>query len=116
MSKVESEQRAKVKPATPGAITVLNPACKNTMVERVSLAPRTFSSLEGKTIYLVDIGWGGPDAAYDVFQVMEEWFARNTPTVKTVLVRKKGPYPVDDPDLWNEIKAKGDACIIGISC
>ncbi len=114
MSEVKSKQRAA--PAAAGAITVLNPACGNTMVEREPLAPRTFTSLEGKTIYLVDIGWGGPEAAYDVFQVMEDWFDANIPSVKTKLVRKKGPYPVDDPDLWDEIKAKGDACIIGISC
>lgn len=116
MSEVKSQQRSVIDPTTAGAVTVLNPACSNTMVEQVALAPRTFSSLESKTIYLVDIGWGGPEAAYDVFQVMEEWFANHIPSLKTVLVRKKGPYPMDDPDLWNEIKAKGDACIIGISC
>ncbi len=116
MSVAKSQQPEMAAPATTGAITVLNPACSNTMVERVPLAPRTFTSLEGKTVYLVDIGWGGPEAAYDVFQVMEDWFAANIPSVKTKLVRKKGPYPVDDPDLWQEIKAKGDACIIGISC
>ncbi|MEE8413428.1 MAG: hypothetical protein V3R96_02640 [Dehalococcoidales bacterium] len=116
MAEAKSQQRATVASATADEIRVLNPACKNTLVERVPLAPRTFASLAGKTIYLVDIGWGGPDAAYDVFQLMQEWFAGNIPSVKTVLVRKKGAYGVDDPDLWSEIKAKGDACIIGISC
>jgi hypothetical protein len=97
-------------------VTVLNPACSSTMVERVPLAPRTFTSLNNKTVYLVDIGWGGPTAGYDVFIVMQEWFAENIPSVKTVLVRKKGSYGEDDPDLWKKIKAEGDACIIGISC
>jgi hypothetical protein len=97
-------------------VTVLNPACSSTMVERVPLAPRTFTSLNNKTVYLVDIGWGGPTAGYDVFNVMQEWFAENIPSVKTVLVRKKGSYGEDDPDLWKKIKAEGDACIIGISC
>ncbi len=116
MSEAKSQQRAMVAPTADGAITVLNPTCSNTTVERVPLAPRTFISLEGKTIYLVDIGWGGPEAAYDVFQVMQDWFIKNMPSVKTVLVRKKGSYGADDPDLWKEIKAEGDACIIGISC
>jgi hypothetical protein len=103
-------------PAIPDAITVLNPACTNAIVPRVPLAPRHFRGLEGKTIYLVDIGWGGPAAAYGVFEVMRDWFAVNMPLVKTVLARKKGPFSEDDPGLWNEIKSRGDACIIGISC
>jgi hypothetical protein len=114
MFKVESQQKSV--PDTAGKITVLNPACSSTMVERVPLAPRPFASLEGKTIYLVDIGWGGPEAAYDVFDVMQGWFAQNVPSVKTVLVRKKGHFGEDDPDLWKKIKAEGDGCIIGISC
>jgi len=97
-------------------ITVLNPACSSTMAERVSLAPRTFTSLEGKTIYMVDIGWGGPKAGYDVFEVMQGWFAKTIPTAKTVLVKKKGSYMEDDPELWEKINAEGDACIIGLSC
>ncbi len=97
-------------------VTVLNPACSSRMVERVPLAPRTFTSLEGKTVYLVDIGWGGPTAGYDVFDVMQEWFAKNIPSVKTILVRKKGMYGEDDPELWKKIKNEGDACILGISC
>lgn len=97
-------------------VTVLNPACSSTMVERIPLTPRTFSSLENKTIYMVDIGWGGPTAGYDVFNVMQEWFEKNIPSVKTVLERKKGGFAEDDPELWAKIKAEGDAAILGISC
>lgn len=97
-------------------IAVLNPACSSSMVERVPLAPRTFTGLDDKTVYLVDIGWGGPKAGYDVFEVMQGWFSRNIPSLKTVLVRKKGGYGDDDPELWEKIKAGGDACIIGLSC
>ncbi len=95
-------------------ITVMNPAITSTMVERVPLTNR-LDSLEGKTLYMVDIGWGGPDAAYSVFEEMQAWFSENMPTVKTVLKRKQGPYSADDPELWKEIKEKGDAAIIGIS-
>jgi hypothetical protein len=101
---------------SPAAITVLNPACSSTLAERVPLAPRTFSSLEGKTIYMVDIGWGGPKAGYDVFEVMQGWLAERIPSAKTVLVKKKGIFGDDDPELWKKIKAEGDACIIGLSC
>jgi len=102
--------------ATKPKITVFNPACSSTMVERVPLAPRTFSNLEGKTIYMVDIGWGGPKAGYDVFEVMQGWFAERMPSLKTILVKKKGMYSDDDPELWKKIKASADACIIGLSC
>ena len=94
-------------------ITVMNPAITNTMADRVPLTPR-LDSLEGKTIYMVDINWGGPEAAYSVFEEMRAWFSKNMPSVKTVYKRKKGPYPVDDPGLWKEIGEKGDAAIIGI--
>jgi hypothetical protein len=115
MSEAKSRQKPAAVSAAPN-ITVLNPACTNALVPRVPLAPRNHPRLEGKTLYLVDIGWGGPAAAYSVFQVMQDWFAREMPQVKTVLARKKGSFMEDDPDLWNEIKAKGDGCIIGISC
>jgi hypothetical protein len=116
MSKLKSQQKATVMPGSAGKITVLNPACSNTMVERVPLATRTFTSLKGKKIYLVDIGWGGPRAGYDVFEVMQGWFAENIPSVKTVLVKKNGSFAEDDPGLWTRIKSEGDACIIGLSC
>jgi hypothetical protein len=95
-------------------IIVMNPAITNTMVDRVPLTKR-LDSLEGKTIYLVDINWGGPDAGYSVFEEMQIWFSKNMPGVKTVLKRKQGPYEADDPVLWKEISEKGDAAVIGIS-
>ena len=96
-------------------ITVMNPAITSKMVDRVPLTNR-LDSLEGKTLYMVDIGWGGPKAGYDVFEVMQGWFSKNIPSSKTVLVRKKGGFGDDDPELWQKIKAEGDACIIGLSC
>jgi hypothetical protein len=116
MSETNSQPKAKLKITSASKIIVLNPACSSTMAERVPLASRSSNSLEGKTIYLVDIGWGGPKAGYDVFEVMQGWFAENIPSTKTVLVKKKGTFGDDDPDLWAKIKAGGDACIIGLSC
>jgi hypothetical protein len=96
-------------------ITVLNPIAANAVVARIPLSSR-LNSLDGKTIYMVDIGWGGPEAGYDVLQVISKWFAQKMPAVKTVVVRKKGSYGTDDPELWKEIRAKGQAAILGISC
>lgn len=96
-------------------ITVLNPAISSTMVERVPLAPRA-DTLEGKTVYMVDLQWGGPEAAYSVFEEMQAWFARNMPSVKAELRRSKGGWMGgDDPELRKEIvERKAAGVIIGI--
>jgi hypothetical protein len=99
---------------TGSLITVMNPAVANKMVDRLPLSPR-LESLEGKTIYLVDIGWGGPQAAPSVYEEMRAWFAKNMPSVKTEIRRIKGSYESDDPALWKEIAQKGNAAFIGIS-
>jgi hypothetical protein len=96
-------------------ITVLNPAISTQMVERVPLGPR-LETLEGKTIYLVDMQWGGPNAAYVVFEEMRDWFSRNMPSVKVVIKRMgSGPFG-DDPALRKEIvDNKVDGVVTGIA-
>lgn len=95
-------------------ITAMNPAVANRMVDRLPLSPR-LDTIEGKTIYLVDIGWGGPQAAPSVYEEIQAWFAQNKPSVKTVIRRIKGGYESDDPELWKEIKQNGHAALVGIS-
>jgi hypothetical protein len=95
-------------------ITVLNPTPPNRMVDRIPLVPR-LDTLEGKTLYLVDIGWGGPEAAPSIYREMKAWFAQNMPSVKVEIRSIKGSYMQDQPELWKEIKEKGDAAMVGIS-
>ena len=95
-------------------LRVLNPTPPNRMVDRIPLAPR-LDTLEGKTIYLVDIGWGGPQAASSIYAEMKAWFAQNIPSVKIEIRQIKGSYMQDQPELWKEIKEKGHAAMIGIS-
>jgi hypothetical protein len=95
-------------------ITVLNPAISSPMAERVPLAPRA-DTLEGKTIYLVDLQWGGPEAGYSVFEEMQKWFSKNMPSVKVELRRSSGGWMGDDPALRKEIAEKKAAgAVIGI--
>jgi len=95
-------------------LTVLNPAIATKMAERVSLGPR-LKTLEGKTIYMVDLQWGGPEAAYSVYEEMQSWFARNMPSVKTEIRRSSGGPFGDDPGLRKEIaEKKVDGVIVGI--
>ena len=97
-----------------GLITVLNPGVANKMVDRVALSPR-LDTIDGKTIYLVDIGWGGPQAAPSVYEEIQAWLAQNKPSVKTVIRRIKGSYESDQTELWKEIKQNGQAAFVGIS-
>jgi len=95
-------------------IRVLNPTPPNRMVDRVPLTPR-LDTLEGKTIFLVDIGWGGKDAAPSIYEEMKAWFAKNMPSVKIEVRGIKGFYMQDQPELLKEISEKGDAAMFGIA-
>ena len=110
----QNQRRTPVSESGPG-IVVMNPAVASKMAERLPLAPR-LDTLEGKTIYMIDINWGGPEAALSIFEEMQAWFAQNMPKVNTVIKMKKGGYETDDPELWKEIAGKkGDAAILGVS-
>ena len=100
--------------------TVLNPEAERTPASEGSgagalswkMAPR-LDSLNGKTVYLVNQGFGGSDLFMEQFRA---WFAENMPAVKTVLKRKTGFIFRDDTtDLWKEIKEKGNAVIFGVA-
>ena len=101
-------------PAGDRLLTVLNPAISSKMVERVPLTERT-GTLEGRTIYMVDLQWGGPEAAYSVYEEMQAWFSRNMPAVKTEIRRSSGGPFGDDAALRKEIvEKKAGGAIIGI--
>lgn len=106
--------------ASSSLVTVFNPEAERTPATEGSgagvpvwqMAPR-LDSLTGKTVYLVNQGFGGSDLFMEQFQ---SWFAENMPSVKTVLKRKTGFIFRDDTtDLWKEIKANGDAVIFGVA-
>jgi hypothetical protein len=78
--------------------------------ENKTPAPR-LDTLEGKTVYLVDGRFGG---SYEFLIQMKHWFAENMPKVKTILKRKSNNMFMDEPELWAEIKEKGDAMILGV--
>ena len=74
---------------------------------------KRLDKLENKTVYLVDTGFGG---SYNFMLQLQKWFKENMPSVKTVRRRKPGiPFMDDANDLWEEIKAKGDAAVLGVA-
>ena len=106
--------------ATQKLIAALNPEAARTPATEGSgdgvpswnMASR-LDSLNGRTVYLVNQGFGGSDLFMKQFQA---WFAENMPAVKTVLKRKTGFIFRDDTtDLWEEIREKGDAVIFGVA-
>jgi hypothetical protein len=121
------EKRTGGPPGMVGAVSVARGATKggpvqsteagntpsaSTLMPPVSFAGR-LDTLENKTVYLVDIGFGG---GYKFMQQLQKWFTQNMPSVTTVLKRKPGNVFMDDRnDLWEEIKAKGQAVVLGVA-
>jgi hypothetical protein len=79
--------------------------------------PTTFAKrldkLENKTIYLVDTGFGG---SYQFMLQLQKWFKEHMPSVTTIRKRKPGNVFMDDNnELWEEVKVKGDAVVLGVA-
>jgi hypothetical protein len=91
-------------------VSALNPKGNPPPIELVPMAPR-LGTLDGKTIYLVSDGFPGADQFLDQISI---WFKKNMPSVTTVYRLKAGALPDDDPKLWAEVKAKGNAVIMAI--
>ncbi len=74
---------------------------------------KRLNTLENKTVYLVDIGFGG---GYEFMQQLQKWFAEHMPSVNTIKKRKPGHVFADnDNALWEEVKEKGDAAVVGVA-
>jgi len=91
-------------------LAVLDPTGFPPKVVTRPLAPR-LPSLDGKTIYLVDCRFDDSDV---FLAQMQAWFSERMPGVRTVVKPISSVYLKDDPATWKEIKAKGDAAIVGV--
>jgi hypothetical protein len=111
-SAVEAEAKKGVHGGAGGEakFTAVSPKGTPPAVQLYSMAPR-LDTLDGKTVYLVDTGFFGGGL---LLQEMQGWFQQNMPSVKTVFRKKAGGWAADDPPLWAEIKAKGNAAIMAI--
>ena len=91
-------------------ITVLSPIGYPPKIAKKTAAPR-LESLDGKTIYLVDCRF---DDTIELLKQEKAWFAQHMPGVTTRIVSLSATYQHDDPKTWEEIKANGDAAIVGV--
>jgi hypothetical protein len=72
------------------------------------MAPR-LHSLDGKTVYVVDIRWPYTvQFSEELTSVLAEHYPRTT----FIHRGKAGSYGEADPKLWEEIKEKGNAMIL----
>ena len=96
-------------------ITILNPATANYQVERIPLAAR-LDSLEGKSIYLIDVNWGSGDGAgaHTLLNLVADWL-EDEYNCTTNVVRKKGAYFFGDPELFEEAGQNADGVVFGVS-
>jgi hypothetical protein len=91
-------------------ITVFNPMGYPPKINKKTPATRP-ESLDGKTIFLVDCRF---DDSVELLKQVQNWFGEYMPAVKTKIISLSATYQHDDPKTWEEIKAKGDAAIVGV--
>jgi hypothetical protein len=90
-------------------ITVMNPRGIQPPIRLIPMAER--SSIEGKTIYLVDTKYANTKPfVNELFKILKETY----PKTHWVLKEKFGGYMDDDPNLWKEIKEKAQGMVMTI--
>lgn len=98
-----------------GLITVMNPAIAGKLATRVPLVP-PLSTLQDKTIYMINLSWEGPDAANYFYGAITEWLNKHYSGVKTVVkVTAEGMFGSDPSILKEIIASKADAAIVGVA-
>ena len=107
---ISAQQSVPARSSEKQLFTVLSPTGIAPPIELKAMAKRP-ASLDGKTVFLVDITFNGGDL---LLHQMQQWMAANVPNVKTQFRVKKGGYGTDDPELWREIQAAGGLMIMAI--
>jgi len=96
--------------AAEAKIVVLNPLGQPPVLKILSMAPR-LDTLDGKTIYVVDVKY---PSTKPFMEELVKVLSDKYPKTKWVLREKRESYFEDDPDLWKEIKAKGNGMLVAI--
>ncbi len=87
---------------------VVDPRGQPPARQQMPMAPR-LDTLENKTVYIIDVNWlYTHQFGEELYKILSEKY----PNTRFELRDKAGTYMVDDPELWKEIKEKGDAAIL----
>jgi hypothetical protein len=89
-------------------VIVVSPRGQLPPTQFVPMAPR-LDSLEGKTIYIVDIRWSYTG---QFTEELRDVLSERYPNTKFIRRDKAGPYGEADPKLWDEIQKEGDGMIM----
>jgi hypothetical protein len=90
-------------------VTVLDPRGFAPKITARGLAPQ-LDTLDGKTVYLVDVGWENCDV---FMHQMQGWLGEHEPRIRTEVVRWRDQHE-PDPELCDRIRHDGDAAILGV--
>ena len=90
-------------------LTVHDPRGYPPKVVGKRLAPR-LSSLDGKTIYLVDCRFDNSDV---FMEQLTRWFEERLPSVKVRTIRPKETW-ADDEEMRASVNSDGAAAILGV--
>lgn len=88
---------------------VLSPLGYPPKVVGRGLAP-SLDTLDGKRIFLVDVGFENSDA---FMRQLQGWLAEHEPGIDTEIVRWRNQHE-PDPEVAARIKAEGHAAILGV--
>jgi hypothetical protein len=102
--------QSEIRPGASTRVTVLNPVGYPPRITKKNGAPR-LDGLDGSKVYLVDCRF---DDSIELLKQVQAWFNERMPGVTTRLVSLSSVYGRDDPKTWEEIKANGDAAILGV--
>jgi len=92
-------------------MSILDPLSQPEVTLEPARMAQRLATLENKTVYLVDTGFAG---SHEFLEEVQSWFARNMPSVKTVLHRKKTSMFNDEPALWVKLKKEADGVVFGV--
>lgn len=91
-------------------VTIINPRGQPPAEQQLPMA-RRLDSLDGKTVYLVDVRW---PYTHQFLEELYNVLSRRYPTTTFVMREKAGSYGEADPKLWSEIQERGNAAIIAV--
>jgi len=93
---------------------ILNPMAQQKLEWDIIPLVERPSTLEGKTVYIINQRWGGTQAHEPLLLAIKKWLEDNIRNINVVYKVKLGSYPVNDVNLWKEVGEKADAAMIGV--